>query len=110
MLSRPEISYSYLDEEYKNKRFGTLENYTKYISENKVHILKTALKGYQVERIGDTSQYMCKDQYGNYSLFNVEKVLDYKVFLDIYTIEQEKAVKAYNEYNDRKKIAYNVNK
>lgn len=110
MLSRPEISYSYLDEEYKNKRFGSLENYNKYISENKEHILKTALKGYQVERIGDTSQYMCKDQYGNYSLFNVEKVLDYKVFLDIYTVEQEKAVKAYNEYNDRKKIAYNVNK
>lgn len=110
MLSRPEISYSYLDEEYKNKRFETLENYTKYISENKAHILKMALKGYQVERIGETNQYMCKDQYGNYSLFNVEKVLDYKVLLDIYTVEQEKAIKAYNGYNDRKKIAYNVNK
>ena len=69
-----------------------------------------ALKGYQVERIGETNQYMCKDQYGNYSLFNVEKVLDYKVLLDIYTVEQEKAIKAYNGYNDRKKIAYNVNK
>lgn len=110
MLSRPEISYGYLDEEYKNKRFETLENYTKYISENKAHILKMALKGYQVERIGETNQYMCKDQYGNYSLFNVEKVLDYKVLLDIYTVEQEKAIKAYNGYNDRKKIAYNVNK
>ena len=44
---------------------------------------------YQVERIGETNQYMCKDQYGNYSLFNVEKVLDYKVLLDIYTVEQE---------------------
>ncbi|MCI8832969.1 MAG: hypothetical protein HFJ19_02030 [Clostridia bacterium] len=110
MLSRPEISYSYLDEEYKNKRFGSLENYNKYISENKAHILKMSIKGYEVERIGDTSQYMCKDQYGNYYIFNVEKVLDYKVLLDVYTIEQEKAIKAYNGYNNRKKIAYNVNK
>lgn len=110
MLSRPEISYSYLDEEYKNKRFGSLENYNKYISANKAHILKMSIKGYEVERIGDTSQYMCKDQYGNYYIFNVEKVLDYKVLLDIYTIEQEKAIKAYNGYNNRKKIAYNVNK
>ena len=110
MLSRPEISYSYLDEEYKNKRFGSLENYNKYISANKAHILKMSIKGYEVERIGDTSQYMCKDQYGNYYIFNVEKVLDYKVLLDIYTIEQEKAIKAYNGYNNKKKIAYNVNK
>ena len=71
MLSRPEISYSYLDEEYKNKRFGSLENYNKYISANKAHILKMSIKGYEVERIGDTSQYMCKDQYGNYYIFNV---------------------------------------
>lgn len=110
MLSRPEISYSYLDEEYRNKRFGSLENYTKYISENKAHILKMSIKGYEVERIGDTSQYICKDQYENYYLFKVGKVLDYKVLLDIYTVEQEKAIKAYNGYNNRKKIAYNVNK
>lgn len=51
MLSRPEISYNYIDEEYKNKRFGSLENYTKYISENKAHILKMAVKGYDVKRL-----------------------------------------------------------
>lgn len=110
MLSRPEISYSYLDEEYKTKRFGTLDNYLKYISENEAHILKMAIKGYEVKRLGDTAQYMCKDQYENYYLFDVEKVLDYRVFLDIYTVEQENAINAYNEYNNRKKIAYNVNK
>lgn len=110
MLSRPEISYNYLDEEYKNKRFGTLENYKRYISENKAHILKMALKGYQVERIGEDTQYMCKDQYGNYYLFNTKEVLNYKVLLDIYTVEQETAIKAYAGYNDRQKIAYDVNK
>lgn len=110
MLSRPEISYNYIDEEYKNKRFGSLENYTKYISENKSHILKMTVKGYDVKRLGDTAQYMCKDQYGNYYLFNVEKVFDYKVLLDIYTIEQETAISAYDGYSKRQKIAYNVNK
>ncbi len=110
MLSRPEISYNYLDEEYKNKRFGSLENYSKYISENEAHILKMAVKGYEVKRLGDNTDYMCKDQYGNYYLFNAEKVFDYKVLLDIYTIEQETAINAYNAYSKRQKIAYNVNK
>jgi len=110
MLSRPEISYNYIDEEYKNKRFGSLENYTKYISENKAHILKMAVKGYDVKRLGDAVQYMCKDQYGNYYLFNTEKVFDYKVLLDIYTIEQETAINAYDGYSKRQKVAYNVNK
>ncbi len=110
MLSRPEISYNYLDEEYKNKRFGSLENYSKYISENEAHILKMAVKGYEVKRLGDNTEYMCKDQYGNYYLFNAEKVFDYKVLLDIYTIEQETAINAYNAYSKRQKIAYNVNK
>ena len=110
MLARPELSYNYLDEEYKNKRFGTLDNYLKYISENKAHILKMALKGYDVKRMGDTATYRCKDQYENYYTFKVEKVLDYKILLDIYTVEQEEAIKAYTGYNHRQKIAYNVYK
>lgn len=110
MLARPELSYNYLDDEYRNKRFGTIDNYLKYISENKAHILKMALKGYDVTRIGDTATYRCKDQYGNYYIFNVAKVLDYKVLLDIYTVEQEEAITAYAKYSDRQRIAYNVNK
>ncbi len=110
MLARPEFSYNYLDDEYRNKRFGSLENYLKYVSENKAHILKMVVRSYDVERIGDTAQLMCKDQYGNYYIFNVEKVLDYKVLLDIYTVEQEESITAYKGYNRRQKIAYNVNK
>lgn len=110
MLARPELSYNYLDEEYKNKRFGTLDNYLKYISENKSHILKMALKGYDVKRLGDKTTYRCKDQYENYYTFEAEKVLDYKVLLDIYTVEQEETITAYNGYNHRQKIAYNINK
>lgn len=110
MLANPRVSYDYIDKEYRDKRFGTIENYLKYVSENKAHITKMALRSYDVERMGSTAKYMCKDQYENYYLFNVEKVLDYKVLLDIYTIEQDTAVTAYSGYNDRQKIAYNVNK
>lgn len=110
MLSKQELSYDYLDEEYKNERFGNLQNYLKYISENKAHISKISLREYEVQRIGDKTNYMCKDQYGNYYLFNTKNVLNYKVLLDIYTIEQEKAIETYAKYSNAQKVAYNANK
>lgn len=110
MLAKPETSYNYLDEEYKHTRFENIENYLKYVSENKEHISKMAVKGYDVERKADKTIYRCKDQYDNYYIFNTAKVLDYTILLDIYTIEQEKSTNAYLGYNRRQKIAYNVNK
>lgn len=110
MLANPKLSYSYIDEDYRNARFGSLENYLKYVAENKEHISKMALRGYEVERMGSNTKCLCKDQYENYYIFNVKEVLNYKILLDIYTVEQDTAKTAYAEYTDRQKIAYNVNK
>lgn len=110
MLAKPEESYNYLDEEYKNKRFKTLEEYKKYISENKNHISKISIRGYEVNRLGDNSEYICTDQYNNYYIFKEKEVLNYTVKLDAYTIEDERIEEEYNKYNTQKKVSYNANK
>lgn len=110
MLAKPEQSYYYLDEEYRNKRFKTIDNYKKYISENKNHITRIAVKEYEVERSNDNTKYICKDQYNNYYIFTAKEVLNYTVMLDAYTIETEEIKNEYMKYNDQKKVQYNVNK
>lgn len=110
MLSRAEQSYYYLDEEYRNKRFKTIEEYKKYISENKNHINKITMKEYEVNRAGDDTRYICKDQYNNYYIFNTKEVLNYTAMLDAYTIEKEDIQNEYMKYKDQKKVEYNINK
>lgn len=110
MLSTPERAYYYLDEEYRNKRFKTIENYKKYILENKNHIVKMALKEYEVRRTEGNTEYICKDQYNNYYIFNAKEVLNYTVMLDSYTIETEEIKNEYMKKTDRKKVEYNINK
>ena len=110
MLAKTEASYYYLDEAYRNKRFKTIENYMNFITENKNHIIKMAIKEYQVNRLGNNTEYICKDQYGNYYIFNTKEVLNYTVKLDAYTIETEKIQEEYNKYTDQRKVAYNTNK
>lgn len=110
MLAKPEQSYNYLNEEYRNKRFKTIDNYKKYISENLNHILKIALREYKINRKEDYTEIICKDQYDNYYIFNTKEVLNYNVRLDAYTIETEEIKNQYMNYSDQKKVSYNINK
>lgn len=110
ILSKTEESYNYLDEDYRNKRFKTIEEYKKYVSESQNHILKIALKEFKVNRTSDNTEYICKDQYDNYYIFNAKEVLNYKVRLDAYTIETEEIRNEYMKYSEQKKVTFNVNK
>ena len=49
-LSNPEISYNYLDKEYKEKRFNTLEKYKEYIKKSQEAIESATIAKYQVTR------------------------------------------------------------
>lgn len=110
MLAKPEQSYYYLDEEYRAKRYGKIENYINYINQNKNHIIKMSVKSYEVKRLNNNTQYICKDQYDNYYIFNAKEVLNYTVKLDAYTVETEEIEEAYMKYTDQRKVLYNINK
>lgn len=109
-LYNPDIAYEYLDEEYKNKRFGSLESFEKYVNNNRQEISQIKIDKYQTIEQDDYRQYVCIDTNGNYYIFNEVSVMDFKVMLDTYTITTEKFIKTYNSSDDQYKVAMNIDK
>ena len=48
VFARPETIYNYLQNDYKEKRFGSLSNFEKYVDSNKNEISQLIFKKYQV--------------------------------------------------------------
>ena len=109
-LSAPEIAYQYFDEKYKEARFGDVENFKKYIEKNKEDIKKYAFNKYQSNIYQDYTEYICLDQYENYYIFNENKILDYTVKLDTYTIITDKFKTQYDKSDKQNKVMMNVDK
>lgn len=80
-----ERAYNLLDEEYRNKKFGSLENYKNYVyslnyeTYNLVKYYKTSRDGALVFGVYDNN--------GNFFAFKANGVMQYKVYLDDYTVE-----------------------
>lgn len=105
--SNIEKAYNYLDEEYRNKRFGSLDNYKKYIKEENSNLYITE---YLINRYDTYTECVCKDQYDNLYIFKETSIMDYTITLDTYTIEQAKFVAEYSKANDQKKVMMNIDK
>lgn len=110
MLSDVELAYSYLNEEYKQKRFKTLDEFKKHIENNKEKIESTRVYKYTVNYLEDGTEYICQDQYGRYYIFTEKEPLDYSVMLDTYTIDISKVYEKYNSANSLEKGGYNIEK
>lgn len=109
-LSAPEIAYQYLDKEYREARFGNVENFKQYIEKNKDDIKKYAFTQYQSNIYKDYTEYVCLDQYQNHYIFSENKILDYTVKLDTYTIITEKFKQEYDKANKQNKVMMNADK
>ena len=106
--NNPEKAYELLDQEYKIKRFGTLENYLKYINSIKDKLSNAILKEYSIQNGEANNQYICVDQIGNYYIFEQNEMMNYTLKLDSYTIEIPEITEAYNNANTMKKVGYNI--
>ena len=73
MYSNIETAYNLLDEEYRNKKFGSLENYKKYVNSLNFNSYK----------ISTYSKYNKE----GYLVFKTNGVMQYSVLLDDYTVE-----------------------
>lgn len=80
-----ESAYNSLDTEYRNKKFGSLDNYKKYVYslDNTSYVVSSYYKkdkeGYIYFGIYDT--------FGNIYVFKTKGVMQYSVFLDEQTVE-----------------------
>ena len=110
LLDNPNKAYEKLDEEYRNKRFGSVDEFKKYISDNKKNIELMQIYRYGIEEYNNYNEYIARDRYDNIYIFNEKAPKDYAVLLDNYTIETEEYKKSYNSATDEGKAKTNANK
>ena len=136
-LYNTERAYNLLQEEYREKKFGSLEEYKKYILEKHEqltsmdyysikeqedfgtdeeynqylnNLIIKGLSRYGIERYDDYTQYICVDEYGNYYIFNATAAFQYTVILDSYTIDIPQIVEKYNKSVENEKVQLNIQK
>ena len=106
MLSNTNEAYKYLDNEYRNLKYGSLQEYKDFIISNNDDINDFEMKAYSI----NGNRYVCKDGKDNFYIFNVNKVLDYTVVLDTYTVDLPEFTEKYNKVSAQEKVALNINK
>ena len=103
-------AYEYLDEEYKQKRFGSFENYKKYVQENTNEINQIQPTEYLINRYDDYTEYVAKDSNGNMYIFKETSVGEFTLILDTYTLEYEKFNTEYKRATNKDKVIMNIDK
>lgn len=107
-LGSPEKLYNLLDEEYRNARFGSLDNFNQYIQNKKENIINIRLEKYQVTRKDSYTQYVCVDQNERYYIFREIAPMKYTVILDTYTIDLPEFIDKYNNSSNEEKALLNI--
>jgi len=109
-LNHPEIAYEYLDEEYRNTRFESVEAFKQYVNENKSEISSIVLDKYQKTIKDGYTQYVCIDTKGNYYIFRETAVMKYTLLLDTYTVDIPEFTEKYNKADNETKVGMNIEK
>lgn len=102
--------YNLLDDEYKNKRFGSKEVFSKYIDSIEDSEDVITAKQYTVNTYDDYKEYVCKDQYENLYIFKEKAPMDVTIELDTYTLDTDKFKERYNSSNTQYKVMMNIDK
>ena len=112
VMAKPEIIYKdYLEDEYKQKRYGSFEEYNKYVKDNIEQIEISQITKYTTNMTSENKiEYVCMDQYENTYIFDEDSIMQYKIRFDNYTIPTEKFTATYKLATDEQKIQMDVNK
>lgn len=100
--------YNSMEKEYREKRFGTLQNYKEYVTKNYKELLKCNLNQYVAETEDNFTNYICKDQLGNYYIFKETNIGEYTITLDTYTLKQDKFNEKYKTATNNEKVGMNI--
>lgn len=109
MLYYPERAFNLLDESYRNTRFGgDVNQYKEYINKNQEQLRTIRLAQYLDNTYDNHTEYVCKDQYENYYIFDVTASMQYTLKLDNYTILTSKFKEEYNKATDIVRVKMNI--
>lgn len=109
-LNFPQDAYESLEEEYRNKKFGSLEKYTEYIDNRRTELEEAKLSKYTTSEREGYEESVCIDQNNNYYIFYKKDNMDYQVILDTYTVDIPEFLEKYESANEQKKVGYNIEK
>ena len=87
VLNNTEKSYELLNEEYRNKRFGNLDQYIKFLNEKIGQLQNIKITQYNVDDSGLDKVYTGTDENGNYYHIEESAYMEYELILDNYTME-----------------------
>lgn len=105
----PHDAYTKLDTQYAQKRFTNEENFTQYIQENQSVLTTMNIKKYKLTPYSDCTDYICADQYNNIYIFRQQEgTMQYRVFLDNYTVLVQEDVEYYNQLTKIEKGRYHL--
>ena len=110
VLYDKETAYKSLDDEYRQNRFKSFENFESYAKSNIKRNVILKLNKYQINKYDDYTEYVCQDTSGNYYIFNEKSVMNYGLILDTYTINIPSFIKKYNKSETQVKVGMNVEK
>jgi len=131
----PDEAYQSLDEEYRDAKFGSFENYKEYLAsratelenldytyirdisefsseeEYKKYIYNLEKKSIDKFYINNEENYcVCVDGYNNYYIFEILDIMNYKLILDTYTLDLPEFIEQYEEADEQEKVELNINK
>ena len=109
-LYNVEKAYELLDEDYRNKKFGSINEFEEYVINNKSVILNAILIQYLKEQFDGYVQYTLIDNYNNCYIIKEKNVMDFSIQLDNYTIETEELSSEYENASIEVKISSNIDK
>lgn len=101
---------NYLENNYKERRFSTLQSFKNYIDKDIESLESIYIKKHQENQYDNYTEYTCIDQYGNYYIFQEKGVMDFTVKLDTYTIDTEEFIEKYNNSSNAQKTQMNLDK
>lgn len=87
IFNNTEKAYNLLNEEYRNKRFGNINEFMKYLNEKQNQLRNIKIIQYKVDDIDGEKIYKGTDEYGNYYHIIEKNYMEYEVILDNYTMQ-----------------------
>lgn len=99
-------AYNLLDDEYKEKKFKNIEEFNKYVENNKT----MSLYQYYTTQYSGYLQYVAELTTLKYISINEISAMNFKILLDDYTVDGEEFIKKYNSAGNKGKVSLNTEK
>lgn len=110
MINDTMTAYKLLNDEYKQKKYGSYEKFESYVKNNEEKILTSQIDKYQITENNGIKNYICIDKSGRYYIFEEKDILHYEVMLDTYTVDLPEFLEQYNKSTDNIKCGMNIQK